>query len=91
MNKLALQGPLWLASDLHLGPATPATAEAFLGSLQAAADEASALLLPGDIFDAWIGDDVIRAAPPGWRRCCMASARPPGAFRFTWAAATATS
>ncbi|CCJ48768.1 UDP-2,3-diacylglucosamine diphosphatase [Bordetella parapertussis] len=64
MNKLALQGPLWLASDLHLGPATPATAEAFLGLLQAAADEASALLLPGDIFDAWIGDDVIRAAPP---------------------------
>lgn len=64
MNKLALPGQLWLASDVHLGPATPATAEAFLGFLQAAADEADALLLPGDIFDAWIGDDVIRAAPP---------------------------
>lgn len=65
MNKLALpRGPVWLASDVHLGPATPATQEAFLGFLEAAADEAAALLLPGDLFDAWIGDDVIRAAPP---------------------------
>ncbi|AZY49920.1 UDP-2,3-diacylglucosamine diphosphatase [Bordetella avium] len=64
MNKLVLPGTLWLASDVHLGPATPATAEAFTGFLQAAAEEADALLLPGDIFDAWIGDDVIRAAPP---------------------------
>jgi len=58
------QGPVWLASDVHLGPATPATQEAFLGFLDAAAGEAAALLLPGDLFDAWIGDDVIRAAPP---------------------------
>ena len=64
MSKLALPGPLWLASDLHLGPAVPATSEAFLAFLEAAADEASALLLPGDIFDAWIGDDAARAAPP---------------------------
>lgn len=64
MNKVTLQGPIWIASDVHLGPATPATAEAFLGFLDAAADEAAALLLPGDIFDAWIGDDVIKVAPP---------------------------
>lgn len=64
MNKVKLQGPVWLASDIHLGPATPATAEAFLGFLDAAADEAAALLLPGDIFDAWIGDDVVQMAPP---------------------------
>ena len=64
MNKVALPGSIWIASDIHLGPATPATAEAFLGFLEAAAAEASALLLPGDIFDAWIGDDVIRQAPP---------------------------
>lgn len=63
--ELALpQGPAWLASDIHLGPATPGTQEAFLGFLQAAASEAASLLLPGDIFDAWIGDDAIRAAPP---------------------------
>lgn len=64
MNKVTLQGPLWLASDVHLGPATPTTAEAFLGFLDAATEEAAALLLPGDIFDAWIGDDVIKIAPP---------------------------
>jgi len=64
LNKVALPGSVWIASDIHLGPATPATAEAFLGFLEAAAAEASALLLPGDIFDAWIGDDVIRQAPP---------------------------
>jgi len=64
LNKLPLPGQIWLASDLHLGPQTPATSEAFLAFLQAAADEADALLLPGDLFDAWIGDDVILAAPP---------------------------
>jgi UDP-2,3-diacylglucosamine hydrolase len=64
LNKIALPGTIWVASDIHLGPATPATAEAFLSFLEAAATEASALLLPGDIFDAWIGDDVIREAPP---------------------------
>lgn len=64
MNKVTLRGPIWLASDVHLGPATPITSEAFLGFLEAAAEEASALILPGDIFDAWIGDDVINIAPP---------------------------
>lgn len=74
MNKIALSGPVWLASDLHLGPATPATAEAFLAFLQAAEEEAAALLLPGDIFDAWIGDDVIRAAPP-WLATALTALR----------------
>lgn len=74
MNKIALSGPIWLASDLHLGPATPATSEAFLAFLQAAQEEAAALLLPGDIFDAWIGDDVIRAAPP-WLATALAALR----------------
>lgn len=64
-NKVELPGgTVWIASDIHLGPGTPATAEAFLGFLDAATSEASALLLPGDIFDAWIGDDAIRQAPP---------------------------
>jgi UDP-2,3-diacylglucosamine hydrolase len=64
LNKVALPGTVWIASDVHLGPRTPATSEAFLGFLDAAASEAAALLLPGDIFDAWIGDDAIRQAPP---------------------------
>ena len=74
MNKIVLSGPIWLASDLHLGPATPATSKAFLAFLQAAEEEAAALLLPGDIFDAWIGDDVIRAAPP-WLATALTALR----------------
>jgi len=64
LSKLVLPGVVWFASDLHLGPQTPATLDAFTAFLDAAADEAAALLLPGDIFDAWIGDDVIQSPPP---------------------------
>src|SRR5690606_23429804 len=48
-----------------LQPATPQTCEAFLAFLEAAADQADALFLLGDTFDAWIGDDVLHA-PPAW-------------------------
>jgi UDP-2,3-diacylglucosamine hydrolase len=61
---LRLDGAIWLASDLHLGAGMPATREAFLAFLELAADNATALLLPGDLFDAWVGDDVIDAPPP---------------------------
>lgn len=64
MNKIALNGPVWLASDVHLGQHTIGTSEAFRDFLKLASKEASALLLPGDIFDAWIGDDVAVVAPP---------------------------
>ncbi|SSW65152.1 UDP-2,3-diacylglucosamine diphosphatase [Achromobacter agilis] len=83
MNKISLSGPIWLASDLHLGPATPATSEAFLAFLQAAQEEAAALLLPGDIFDAWIGDDVIRAAPP-WLATALTALRGTAARIPVW-------
>ncbi len=53
-----------MASDLHLSADTPITAEAFQAFLRMAAVEAASLALPGDIFDAWIGDDIIPAAPP---------------------------
>lgn len=83
MNKIVLSGPIWLASDLHLGPATPATSEAFLAFLQAAEEEAAALLLPGDIFDAWIGDDVIRAAPP-WLATALTALRATASRISVW-------
>lgn len=73
---IRIDGAIWLASDLHLGADMPATREAFLAFLELAADHATALLLPGDIFDAWIGDDVVDAPPPwlaevldGLRQC----------------------
>lgn len=48
-----------------------ATSEAFREFLQLAAAEAGALLLPGDIFDAWIGDDIAVLALP-WLAHLMA-------------------
>jgi UDP-2,3-diacylglucosamine hydrolase len=62
---IRLDGAIWLASDLHLSASMPATREAFLAFLELAADNATALLLPGDLFDAWVGDDAIDA-PPSW-------------------------
>ena len=65
MNKLHLPGTVWLASDTHLGPQAPHTNRAFLDFLSQAAQHADALVLGGDIFNVWVGDDII-AAPPAW-------------------------
>lgn len=47
-----------LISDLHLDTQTPEIAQGFLAYLEQAKG-ADALYLLGDIFDAWIGDDVL--------------------------------
>lgn len=65
-NKIVLTGKIWVASDIHLGPDAPATARAFKTFLSLASQEANALILLGDIFDAWIGDDVALESPPVW-------------------------
>lgn len=46
-----------ILSDLHLGPPLPATTQAFLDYLQRT--RADAVLLLGDIFEVWIGDDAL--------------------------------
>ena len=66
MNKLEIRGSLWIASDIHLGPAAPATAAAFERFLDQAARQAQTLILVGDLFDAWIGDDVAIRRPEPW-------------------------
>lgn len=66
LNKLSLPGTVWIASDIHLGSETPATARAFYRFLAQARDQADALILCGDIFEAWIGDDYARDNPPAW-------------------------
>lgn len=66
MNKLVLPGPVWIASDIHLGPDVPRTQEAFLAFLHQARRNAGALVLCGDIFEAWIGDDLAIDSPPAW-------------------------
>lgn len=65
-NKLQLTGTVWLASDIHLGPDTPKTWAQFSAFLQRAGNEADALIIGGDLFDAWIGDDVALNDPSEW-------------------------
>lgn len=59
-------------SDLHLCPEMPHTREGFERYL--ASTRADAVLLLGDVFEAWVGDDVI-AAQPFERECVAALAR----------------
>lgn len=65
-SDVTLAGVVWVASDIHLGPDTPDTARAFHHFLDQASVQADALILCGDIFDAWIGDDYAQRNPPGW-------------------------
>lgn len=44
-------------SDLHLDPARPQITELFLRFLRTEAIGSPALYIPGDLFEAWIGDD----------------------------------
>jgi UDP-2,3-diacylglucosamine hydrolase len=45
-------------SDLHLDPARPAITALFLRFLREEAMAADALYILGDLFEAWVGDDV---------------------------------
>lgn len=45
-------------SDLHLDPARPAVTDLFLRFLRERAQRADTLYILGDLFEAWIGDDV---------------------------------
>ena len=54
---------LALVSDLHLGPQAPRTTAAFVHWLHDLAGRADALLILGDLFEAWIGDDLLEQEP----------------------------
>lgn len=49
---------------MHLGPHNPKTANAFYQFLTQAKHNAKALILCGDIFNAWIGSDLAIDPPP---------------------------
>lgn len=67
MNKLDLRGiSPWFAADIHLGEPVPETACRFYEFLACARQKADALVLCGDIFDVWIGDDHALQHPPAW-------------------------
>lgn len=66
-------------SDLHLQVGEPETFEAWLAYLSAPAHErADALFILGDLFEVWVGDDVLTADVSGspdhafWRTCAAA-------------------
>lgn len=66
MNKIRIPGVVWIASDIHLASHTPRTRRAFFQFLEDASERADALVLCGDIFDAWIGDDLALRDSPAW-------------------------
>ncbi len=51
-----------LISDLHLSSGRPETGEAFFRFLAGQARESGTLYILGDLFEAWTGDDELRAA-----------------------------
>jgi UDP-2,3-diacylglucosamine hydrolase len=55
-------------SDLHLQASDPATFDAWRAYMRAT--RANALFILGDLFEAWVGDDV--AATPGFEADCAA-------------------
>ena len=87
LNKIALTGPVWLASDLHLGPATPATSEPSWPFCRPRAKRARCCCratssTPGSATTrsaspALAGDGVEGAARDGRRHSGLAGARQP--------------
>ncbi len=61
-----LPGTVWVASDIHLARQVPETCRVFYAFLTEAAAHANGLILAGDIFDAWIGDDAALNGPEPW-------------------------
>jgi len=58
LARIALADPLFI-SDLHLSAAGPATLARFLRFCEEDAAGHAELLILGDLFDYWIGDDVL--------------------------------
>ncbi len=58
-----ISGPIWMASDVHLNESTPVALDLFCSLLKSAAKKSNTLFLLGDIFDFWIGDDIINNSP----------------------------
>lgn len=64
-------------SDLHLQPGEPRTFDAWRAFLQRPASErADALFILGDLFEVWVGDDVLESSRSSdqafWRACADA-------------------
>ncbi|BAN23544.1 UDP-2,3-diacylglucosamine diphosphatase [Caballeronia insecticola] len=53
--------PLFFISDLHLSEAIPRTVAAFEHFIEVTANEADSVFILGDLFEFWIGDDILGA------------------------------
>ncbi len=60
-DRLALRAPVFV-SDLHLRAQQPATLQGFLRFLEALDAETSELVILGDLFEIWAGDDSLAVA-----------------------------
>lgn len=58
---MSARGAVLFISDLHLAPDTPALTERLLDFLAGPARSAASLVILGDLFDAWAGDDDLAA------------------------------
>ena len=58
--------PIYLASDVHLGVATPETERAFLAWLHHCGERASRVIINGDLFDFWF--EYRSVIPRGYTR-----------------------
>jgi UDP-2,3-diacylglucosamine hydrolase len=55
--------PLLFISDLHLSEAIPRTVAAFEHFVRVTANSADSVFILGDLFEYWIGDDMLAADP----------------------------
>jgi UDP-2,3-diacylglucosamine hydrolase len=62
IERLALQAPMFV-SDLHLDSTRPRTVERFLGLLGRIDRQGGELLILGDLFEVWPGDDSLEQDP----------------------------
>lgn len=58
-----VHGPVFFISDLHLCAERPHTTQLLLSFLATTARQAGALVVLGDLFEYWIGDDAIAEDP----------------------------
>lgn len=80
LQHLALPGDsrVLLASDMHLGEHDPATARFFIDALAHLDGQFTHLILLGDLFEAWVGDDQTDPVALGFiaRLAAIAERRP---------------
>ena len=74
LARVELRDPLFI-SDLHLNAAAPATLARFLHFCDQEAAAHAELLILGDLFEYWVGDDTLEAEDDAVSRTVAAALR----------------